>query len=319
MEIYKTQSSIASKSNWLLSLVVITLITIGVLFVLQGIALFLVPPLFGVPIGEILSIITGESDHPQGRMAFLFIQGLGAGLGFAVAALIIAKFVDKADFEWKQQIHNFKFIGLGLTILIMFGGILFNALLIDWNVNITFPDRFNSFERMLREKEDQLMEMTIYLTNFESIEEFLMGLLVIGVFAGVGEELLFRGVIQPKLHQYTGNAHAGIWLTAIIFSAIHFQFYGFLPRMVLGAIFGYLYYFSGSLLYPIIAHILNNAFTVILVYLNKLGKVNFNIEETDQVSIPFALLGLAILIFGMKIFKQKYQSNPSNGELDKNI
>ncbi len=319
MEIYKTQSPIASKSNWLLSLVVITLITIGVLIVLQGIGLFLIPPIFGIPIGDILSLITGESDHPNGRMAFLFIQGLGAGLGFFIAALVIAKFVDKASFEWKHQVNNFNFIGLGLTVLIMVGGILFNALLIDWNVNFTFPDSLNSFEQMLRNKEDQLMEMTLYLTDFETVGEFMMGLLVIGILAGLGEELLFRGILQPKLHQYTNNAHLGIWLTAFIFSAIHFQFYGLLPRMVLGAIFGYLYYFSGSLLYPIIAHVLNNAFTVVLVYLNKLGKVNFNMEETDQVSIPFALLGLVILILGMRIFKQKNQQIESDGELEKSV
>ena len=146
------------------------------------------------------------------------------------------------------------------------------------------------------------MVLTKYITDFDSFSEFLMGILVIGVFAGLGEEFLFRGVVQPKLHAYTGNAHLGIWITAFIFSAIHLQFYGFFPRMLLGAIFGYLYLYSGSLIYPIVAHILNNAVTVILVYLNKLGKLEFNIEETEQVSVPIALLGLVILVVGLRLF-----------------
>jgi uncharacterized protein len=310
MQIYKTQTPIASKSNWLLSFVVMVLITIGVLFLLQGIGVLLINPLFGIPLDELMALLTGQSNNPNGRMAFLFVQGLGSGLGFFVAALIIAKLVDKADLGWQQQIARFKFIGLAIMIVVMIGGILFNGMLIEWNAGIKFPDFLSDIEKTMREKEDELMLMTKYLTDFDSPVEFLMGLLVIGVLAGLGEEFLFRGVLQPKLQFYTGNAHVGIWLAAFIFSAIHLQFYGLFPRMLLGAIFGYLYYYSGSLLYPIIAHILNNAFTVILVYLNKLGKIEFNIEESEQVSLPFALLGLVLLIVGMQVFKEKNKKNP---------
>ena len=316
MEIYKTQSTIASKSNWLLSLVVVTLVTFGILIVFQGIGLFLVPPIFGVPLDEIIAILSVNSTHPNGRMAILFIQGLGAGMGFLASALVISKWIDKADLGWKQQISNFKLSVLVWTVVIMAGGILFNSLLIDWNAGITLPESLNALEKLMRDKEDQLMKMTLYLTDFENTAEFLMGLLVIGLLAGLGEELLFRGILQPKLHLYTGNPHLGIWLAALIFSAIHFQFYGLMPRMVLGAIFGYLYYYSGSLIYPIFAHILNNAFTVVLVYMNKLGKVEFSIEETDQVSLPFALLGLAVLILGLRIFKHKSTPIYTDGELE---
>ncbi|WP_373495775.1 lysostaphin resistance A-like protein [Aquiflexum sp.] len=307
MQIYKTQTPIASKSNWLLSLVVMVLITIGVLFLLQGLGLLLINPLFGIPLDELMALVTGQSNNPDGRMAFLFVQGLGGGLGFFFAALIIAKLVDKADLGWQQQMDRFKFIGFAITVVVMIGGILVNGMLIEWNAGIKFPDFLSGLEQTMREKEDELMAMTKYLTDFDSTSEFLMGLLVIGVLAGLGEEFLFRGVLQPKLQYYTGNAHVGIWLAAFIFSAIHLQFYGLFPRMLLGAIFGYLYYYSGSLLYPIIAHILNNAFTVMLVYLNKLGKIEFNIEESEQVSLPFALLGLVILIISMKVFKEKNQ------------
>jgi membrane protease YdiL (CAAX protease family) len=286
---------------------------------MQGIGVLLLNPLFSIPLDELVSIFTGTSQHPNGRMAFLFVQGLGSGLGFLIAAFVIIKWIDKADVGLKQQIKNFRFTGLGLTVLIMVGGILFNALLIDWNANVNFPEILSDLEKILKEKEEQLLVMTKYLTDFENVGEFLMGLLVIGVFAGLGEEFLFRGVLQPKLHLYTGNPHVGIWLTALIFSAIHFQFYGFFPRMLLGAIFGYLYFYSGSLIYPIAAHIMNNAFTVILVYLNKLGKVNFDIEETDQVSISLALLGLLIMILGLKVFKEKNQQHIDNEKLAEGI
>lgn len=305
MQIYKTQSPIAAKSNWLLSFVIMVLITFGVLLLLQGLGVILINPLFGIPLDELMALVTGQSQNPEGRMAFLFVQGLGGGLGFFVAALIIAKLVDKADLGWQQQMNRFKFIGFAILVVVMIGGILFNGMLIEWNAGIKFPEFLSDIEKAMRAKEDELMMMTKYLTDFDSFSEFLMGLLVIGVLAGLGEEFLFRGVLQPKLQYYTGNTHVGIWLAAFIFSAIHMQFYGLFPRMLLGAIFGYLYYYSGSLIYPIIAHILNNAFTVILVYLNKLGKIEFNIEESEQVSLPFALLGLVLLIVSMQVFKEK--------------
>ncbi|MCL6258578.1 CPBP family intramembrane metalloprotease [Aquiflexum sp. TKW24L] len=313
MDIYKTQVPITTKSNWLLSIVVMVLITFGVLILLQGLGLLLIPFLFNIPLDELTALFTAESNHPNGRMAFLFVQGLGGGLGFLVAGILIAKVIDKADFGWQQQLSRFKFMGFALTIVIMVGSILFNSLLIDWNAKIILPEFLSELEQMMRSKEDELMALTKYLTDFENVWEFLAGILVIGVLAGIGEEFLFRGVLQPKLHLFTGNAHIAIWLSAFIFSAIHFQFYGFFPRMVLGAIFGYLYLYSGSLLYPIVGHILNNTFTVVLVYLNKLGKLDFNIEETDQVSVPLAMLGLLILLVGFRMFKEKSQIIESDG------
>ncbi len=313
MDIYKTQVPITSKSNWLLSIVVMVLVTFGVLILLQGIGLLLLPVLFDLSLDELAALFTGDSSHPNGRMAFLFVQGLGGGLGFFVAAILIAKVIDKADFGWQQQISRFKFMGFALTLVIMVGSVLFNSLLIDWNAKIVLPEFLRGLEEMMKSKEEQLMELTKYLTDFENVGEFLMGILVIGVLAGIGEEFLFRGVLQPKLHLFTGNAHVAVWLSAFIFSAIHFQFYGFFPRMMLGAVFGYLYLYSGSLVYPIIGHILNNTFTVVLVYLNKLGKVEFNIDETDQVSVPIALVGLLILLVGFRVFKEKTQNIENNG------
>ncbi|MCH7402501.1 CPBP family intramembrane glutamic endopeptidase [Belliella kenyensis] len=316
MEIYKTQSTIAKKSNWLLSMVVTLLVTIGVLFLLQGLSLILVIPLFQVSITEIIQVMTGQSTAPNGRMAILFIQGIGTGFGFIAATLLIAKLVDKADMGFKQHFDNFKFIPFLIMIFVILGGMMFNTLLIDLNGNFQFPSFMAEFEKMLQQKEAELMALTIYLTDFDSIQELMMGVLVIGVLAGLGEELFFRGLLQPKLHQYTGNMHVGVWLTAFIFSAIHMQFYGFLPRMLLGAIFGYLYCYSGSLIYPIIAHIFNNTFTIVLVYLGKLGKIDFDIEEVDQASWPVALGGLALLVISLKLFSEKNKPNLTHEKLE---
>lgn len=314
MEIYKTQSQIAAKHNWLLSLVVLVLITFGVLALTQGIALVMIPFLFNIPYEDILPLFSGELAHPNGRMAMLFLQGLGGGLAFLLAGYIFSKVVEKASMGWQQQFGNVKFTSMALVFPLLFGFVLFDSLIVNWNMNVDFPSFMEGFERFARVMEDQAMQMTKFLTDFQSPAEFALGILVIGVFAGIGEEYLFRGVLQPKLHQYTGSAHWGIWLSAIAFSAVHFQFYGFFPRMFLGALFGYLYLYSGSLVYPMMAHVLNNSFTLLMVYLNKLGLVEFDIEDADDFSWAAVVVGLAIFIVCMRIFIQQNSKGISHGE-----
>jgi uncharacterized protein len=304
MEIYETQSEIGKRKSWLLSSVVVLLVSLGVLLLMQGIAIALLPVLFNISLEDLASLLTGNYNIPNGRMAFLFVQGLGGGIGLWLAAYFISSKIDKANLHWDIQFSKVKLFWVLIVLGLTLGGMFFNAFLIDFNSHLVLPESLSELEAWMKESETQMMELTKFLTDFENIQELLAGILVIGVLAGIGEEVFFRGLIQPKIRLYTGSIHWGIWLTAIIFSAIHMQFYGFLPRMFLGAIFGYLYVYSGSLVYPILAHIFNNSITVLLIYLSKQGKIDFDIESTDQVSYPLAFLGLLVLLVGIYYFKR---------------
>jgi len=104
MEIYDTQAEIASRKNWPLSLVVITLVTFGTLVLLQGIAIAVIPTLFHLTMEDLIGLASGgDYDVPNGRMAMLFVQGLGSGLGFWIATLGITRFLEKADLGWERQ------------------------------------------------------------------------------------------------------------------------------------------------------------------------------------------------------------------------
>jgi len=317
MEIYETQAEIAKRHNWLLSLVVIVLVTFGVLVLLQGLAVAFIPSLFNISLEDFMSLVSGNYDIPNGRMAMLFAQGLGSGLGFWVATWLIVRFIEKADLHWDIQTSRLNGQNIGLIVLITLGGMLFNGLLVYWNAQLDLPESMAGIESWMKEMETQLMELTKFLTDFQSVPELLTGILVIGVFAGVGEELFFRGLIQPKMQGYFKSPHWGIWITAIIFSAIHVQFYGFLPRVFLGALFGYMYHYSGSLLFPIIAHIFNNSLTVVVVYLSNQGYFDFDLESTDSVSYPAALGGFLVLILGFLYFKKV--NTLEDGKLDKGL
>ena len=314
MEIYETHSEIAQRKSWLLSLIVIVLVAFGVLILLQGIALALVPVLFNIPIDDLLGLINGNYDVPNGRMAMLFVQGLGSGIGFWVAAWVITTFIEKANLKWEVQLSRFNWKALGLVLAITVGGMLFNSFLVYFNSNLSLPEFMSGIEAWMKETEDQLMGLTKFLTDFQTIPELITGMLVIGVLAGIGEEMFFRGLVQAKMHRYLKSGHWGVWMTAIIFSAIHLQFYGFLPRVFLGAIFGYMYLYSGSLIYPILAHIFNNSFTVIMVYLSNQGVIDFDLESTDDVSYVASLAGLLVLLAG--IYYLKKMKIPKHEQLD---
>jgi membrane protease YdiL (CAAX protease family) len=169
-----------------------------------------------------------------------------------------------------------------------------NSVFIEWNARFDFPDFANEFERWAREREDAATRQTEFLTNFSSIGELLMALIIIAVLPAIGEELVFRGLIQNELYRASRNIHVAIWFAAMLFSAIHFQFFGFVPRLLLGALFGYLYYWSGSLPLAIVAHFVNNAVSVVAIYFYQQGKLDLNLESQDAAPTGIVLTSAAL-------------------------
>ncbi|MEJ7662013.1 MAG: CPBP family intramembrane glutamic endopeptidase [Hymenobacter sp.] len=118
----------------------------------------------------------------------------------------------------------------------------------------------HGFELWARDNEDRAAGLTKFLTDFHSPGRLLVGLVVIAIVPAVAEELVFRGGVQRNLVAWFGSRHVGVWLAAAIFSAIHVQFFGFVPRFVLGLVLGYLYEWSGNILVSMAAHFTQNAF-----------------------------------------------------------
>jgi membrane protease YdiL (CAAX protease family) len=146
------------------------------------------------------------------------------------------------------------------------------------------------------------------MTNFESKAELMIALLVIAVLPAIGEELVFRGLIQNELNKLTKNVHIAIWLSAILFSAFHLQFFGFLPRVLLGALFGYLYYWSGNLTMAILAHFTNNAVAIMSLYYYRQGTLEYNVETTKAFPIHVVLFACLLTFSLLYYFRNFYQN-----------
>jgi membrane protease YdiL (CAAX protease family) len=156
----------------------------------------------------------------------------------------------------------------GLWVGVLTGIVLlpFNELLIDWNKTLEFPEIFSGIEHWLIRKEQANSLLTERLFNIQSVDQLLILIIVSALIASIGEEVFFRGIIQNKIIQSSKSIHIGIWLTAALFSAIHLQFFGFFPRLVLGALFGYLYVLSGNLWVAILSHFINNTLFILTIF-----------------------------------------------------
>ncbi|MBB3700404.1 CPBP family intramembrane metalloprotease [Flammeovirga yaeyamensis] len=203
------------------------------------------------------------------RFELLLAQGISAIFTFILGPLAFGWKFDRSFIKQlrRPSIDKQQYL---LAIIIMAIFLPLGGLILYWNQNIQFPESMSALEGWFKSKEIHLAEVTAYIVDFDSFWEFLFGLVVIALLAGIGEEIVFRGFIQRYFEGIFQNVHAGIWLSAFFFSFIHLQFYGFFVRLLMGVLLGYLFLWSGRSLYPcILAHITNNAITVISVYLNK--------------------------------------------------
>lgn len=298
-------NSISDRPPWISALLIFLTSMMG--FVIIG-------PLIGMLValpfveGNFMDFILNVSDpigHPEVKIPFFILQGCATFFGLIIGpGLYLFSIEQKNPFDLVNQKPTY-----GLMLLITAGITIFfmatNSIVIEWNANLKLPEFLNAFETWAREKEDLAAEITAFLTKFDSMGEFILAFVVIAVLPGIGEELVFRGLLQPELHRATKNIHVAIWISAILFSAIHMQFFGFVPRVLLGALFGYLYYWSGDLRISMFAHFVNNGFSVLMMYLNQLGIVDIDLESPETAPWP-AVVGFTILTFALLVFLKKF-------------
>lgn len=130
--------------------------------------------------------------------------------------------------------------------------------MISINESLQLPSALSGLEEAMRTMERNAARTIGVLQGGTSVGDLVMNILIIGILAGFSEELFFRGAFMRLLTTGRVNPHAAVWIVAVVFSAMHLQFYGFVPRMLLGAFFGYLLLWSGSVWIPVIAHAANN-------------------------------------------------------------
>lgn len=217
------------------------------------------------------------------------------------------------------RLNNFPtllMLGLGIVILLLSNP--FSEWLIYQNSKISLPESMAALEQWMRDSEKQAAFATNIFLDMKDWKDYAINILMIGVFAALGEELLLRGALQPLLIRLTKNPHYGIWIAAFIFSFIHFQFYGFFARMLLGALFGYFYFYSNNLWIPILAHFFNNSMAVTYVYITNTPLYNVEtLQMSSEESNPiYALLSVSLVILGVFLFRYYGKKQIQNTSFD---
>lgn len=267
----------------------------------------------------VTSLLTGILSHliSDKRTLFLASSIVQSVLVFICPAWLTARlcYSDSARYLQLSTPTYFRQY-IAVAILLALITPLMN-LIIDWNANITFPAGLHELESVLRDMEDTAADTTQIILGDSSILGLVSGILVIGCLTGFAEEIFFRGGIQNALTSSGWNPHIAVWLTAFIFSAVHFQFFGFVPRLLLGAVFGYLFYYSGSLKISAFAHALNNSIVVVSswISINGYSEIDFDRLTFNPLTIVVStLLAIGFICFCGKIFKTS-----NTGSADKEI
>jgi membrane protease YdiL (CAAX protease family) len=174
--------------------------------------------------------------------------------------------------------------------------------IIEWNESMKLPEFLSSAEAWMRRQEDATQVAMSRILSGTEISVLLINLLVIGLLASVWEEFLFRGVLVTWLKKRFRNIHLAVFVSAFIFSAIHLQFYGFIPRLLLGLYLGYLFIWTGSVWTSIIAHFINNSVAVTAAFCYNRHWIDTSYDNFGNAGNNYLLIGLSVVLTSTCIY-----------------
>lgn len=275
--------------KFLFSVVILFILGLGFQFFGAALAAWI----YGFGFSEILSM--GSFNDPQYVAASKLIQILGSLGTFILPAFLFSYLFEGDLFSYYGFRNRTGSVSLILVIAMMVAVIPFINYLAEINLKMEFP--IDGVDRLLRSLENEGEKVMRAFTGTRSPVGLMVNVLMIGVIAAIGEELIFRGLLQRLLHEMIRNVHVAIIITSILFSAFHFQFFSFLPRLVLGLVLGYLMHYGRSIWYPILAHFVNNIMGVIYYYFYARGSADDMLEEIGTSSmLPMAAV-VSLLLF----------------------
>lgn len=262
--------------------------------------------IFCISIGSAISILLSQGIANEIIM-LKTSQVVLAVFSFIIPVFVCAYIFDKNITQFlslSPRVCRLFYILSAAIIVIAIPSINFIA---EWNSKLTLPECFAGIEQWMQQQETKNTALTERFLSTSSWIGLLANLFVMAILPAFSEELFFRGLLQKTFTQRFG-IHVGIWLSAILFSAVHLQFYGFFPRMFLGAMFGYFVYWSGSIFPAIAAHFINNAIVVLVAFFGENNTETLSQFGTNKqwfvALASFVICSLLLWIF----YRNRYQS-----------
>ena len=252
------------KPAWL-QLVIFMTLTIGIFFALSFIAVFIIAKAYDI---APLQLTTMDLSDPAVLSASKLFQSVSALALFLFPSLVFAYLSDSRPLHYAGLKRPDPWIYYVIAVIVILACFPMVSWLGELNEQIHLPRSMEQTEKLLRDAEARNNEFIRKFLVMRTPVDLVNMLLILALLPAVAEELFFRGILQRIFIQMSRRPWIGIIITAILFSALHGQFLGFIPRLVLGIVLGALYWYSGSLYPGMIAHFLNNAVQIIVVYFN---------------------------------------------------
>jgi len=294
------------KKVWLLQLTpfakiifVLMLIILGlVLAVLGGILLTMIQ--YHADMAKAILLLSNIND-PSVLPLLKELQILQSVLLFIIPAGIAGYLFERSSLGYfgLNKVPSGSIL-LMILLIMMFSLPMINGM-VSLNEMMKLPAVFRGIEQWMKEAENQAAQITETFLDVHTIGGFAVNMLMIAVIPAIGEEMLFRGLFQRLFGEWFKNIHIAIILAAFLFSAVHLQVYGLLPRMILGVMFGYLYLWTGTLWAPVFAHFLNNGAAVLVSYLSNTGIIHADYEKFGSTDNVFLITG-SVVFTGMLLY-----------------
>ena len=269
-------------------------------------ALIVLGLIIGTVIGVGYVIVSGNDATSLNSLRFIQISS--QIFTFVLPPILYAMLVKERPFK-SLGFSKSTILWMILGVAMMYTILPLNSIFTEWNANIKFPESLASFEKLMQDLQERATEVMAKFVNVDTIGGLIINLFMIAGLAALGEELLFRSVIQTSLIKICKNAHVGIFIASAIFSLFHMEFYGLLPRLVLGLLMGYMYYYSRSIWIPMAMHFANNGTIVFLYYLNNIGAINIDVESFGETNIFVLILSIIAMValfwFTVKLNKKE--------------
>ncbi len=266
-------------------------------------------PFFGIQLSSFQEALNINNPENMGLIKYMqFIQHLGI---FVVPPIVAAYVFSKYPKDYLRINGKNKIIVYFLAVAIIIFAIPFINYTGALNAKLSLPESFSGLETKIKAMEEAAGKMTEAFLNVKTLGGLAVNLIIVALLPAVGEEFLFRGVLLRLLKEWTKNKHTAILISAFLFSAVHFQFYGFLPRFILGALFGYLFVWSKNIWVPVTVHFINNGLAVILYYFMHGSEMYEKAEalgtETSTISSVFVsvFLGGVLLYLFFKLTEKE--------------
>ncbi len=268
-----------------MALIMVMIVTF-LLILAVGVAVSI--PFFGRGLLDGLSVMNDYTD-PTTIMALKYFQIVNQVGFFILPAFIFVILTDNNFRGYLSLDRGVKRFSLVFSVLLLLVSLPFVSWILDLNGRMHLPEFLSDVETWMRNSEEKAEMLSNAFLSTSSWGGFLVNLLMIAVLAAVGEELIFRGILVKLFREWTGNIHLAIIIPALLFSALHLQFYGFFARTILGVFLGYLLVWTGSLWVPIFVHFLNNGIAVVVSFLNQRGITQTNLETMGSSDHPLVI------------------------------